>query len=134
MAEQPRATILVVDDEKIVREVVDAVLGGAGHRVILATSGWEALSVCREHDGPIDMAVLDVVMPGMSGVELRKCLVELIPNVPILYMSGYSCDEIQNYGISATRDNFLEKPFTVGALRDKVARILTSRKPNRMAS
>ncbi len=128
MADQTRATILVVDDQKVVRDVVDAVLGGAGHRVILATSGWEALSICREHDGPIDLAVLDVVMPGMSGVELRNCLMEVIPNVPILYMSGYSFDELKTYGISTIAENFIEKPFTVGTLRSKVFGILKNGK------
>jgi two-component system, cell cycle sensor histidine kinase and response regulator CckA len=120
MAKATRATVIVVDDEESVRSFAGAALGLAGYRVILSKSGWESLSICREHDGPIDMAILDVVMPGMSGGELQQELIKLIPGIPILFMSGYPYSDLERYGISLTGANFIQKPFTSSALLETV--------------
>ena len=127
MATANRATILVVDDEESVRTFVGAALGAAGYRVILSKSGWESLSICREHDGPIDLALLDVVMPGMNGGELREELLGLIPNIPTLFMSGHPSVEIAKYGILTDSAHFLQKPFTNATLVQTLKNLLRGR-------
>ena len=129
-----RATILVVDDEESVRTFIGAALGAAGFRVIVSKSGWESLSICREHDGPIDLAILDVVMPGMNGGELREQLLLLIPGIPVLFISGFPSLDIERYGISTGSTQFLQKPFTASLLIQRSRDILESRVATQTAS
>jgi two-component system, cell cycle sensor histidine kinase and response regulator CckA len=133
MARTNRATILIVDDEEAVRTFAGAALGAAGYRVIVSKSGWESLSICREHDGPIDLAVLDVVMPGMNGGELYKQLLQLIPNIPTLFMSGYPSNDIASYGISTGSTQFLQKPFTASTLVQRSKEILDGKAASKAA-
>jgi two-component system, cell cycle sensor histidine kinase and response regulator CckA len=126
-----RATVVVVDDEEAVRSFIGSALAMAGHRVILSNSGWESLSICREHDGPIDMALLDVVMPGMSGGELHAELIKLIPDIPIIFMSGYPRNDLEQYGISKTAANFMRKPFTAEELIKTVEKCLHAKRTSR---
>jgi DNA-binding response OmpR family regulator len=134
MAMANRATILVVDDEESVRTFIGAALGAAGFRVIVSKSGWESLSICREHDGPIDLAILDVVMPGMNGGELREQLLLLIPGIPVLFISGFPSLDIERYGISTGSTQFLQKPFTASLLIQRSRDILESRVATQTAS
>jgi CheY-like chemotaxis protein len=113
-------TILVVDDEELVLDLVCTVLESAGYNVLRASSGPQAMALCRAQQDPIHLALLDVIMPGMSGPELRDCLRELLPSVRILYMSGYTHSQIGERGIAAAPSDFIGKPFSPAALVRRV--------------
>ncbi len=119
-------TLLVTEDEDGVRELVRTVLEIGGYRVLAAASAREALALAETHRGPIDLVVTDVVMPGMSGVELARRLKATRPAIGILYLSGYTEEEVIRRGLLASSVRFLEKPFTPEALSAKVREILDS--------
>lgn len=120
----PDATILVVDDETLVRDVITMLLGKAGYQVLSADSGHEALSLCRTHSGPIHLALLDVVMPGMKGPELRERLLNEFPKIRTVFISGYSFDELGPQGVAVEEGRFIAKPFTLHELLTAVSRAL----------
>ena len=117
-------TILVVEDEQAVRELSRRVLAECGYAVLVAGDGDEALRVVHAHSGPIHLAVTDVVMPGTGGAALAVELLRLRPDMRILYLSGYTDDEVVRHGISQDQVDFLQKPFSPLALAQKVAGVL----------
>ena len=117
-------TILVVEDEAAVRALTRKVLERSGYKVYVAEDGYEALEISRELDGPIDLIVTDVVMPGINGRELVNRLLPERPDTKILYMSGYSEDAITDHGVLHPGAAFLEKPFTPDVLARKVREVL----------
>ena len=119
-----RETILVVDDEEIILNLVRIVLDGAGYNILGAGSGREAIALCQTHTGPVHLALLDVMMPGMTDPELRERLRDQLPSVRVLFMSGFSYDQVAKQGIQADTDNFLAKPFTIIALLRSVKEAL----------
>jgi two-component system, cell cycle sensor histidine kinase and response regulator CckA len=121
-------TILVVEDEARVRKLIGDVLTARGYHVLEATRGEEALRHCRTYDGAIDIAVVDVVMPGMSGPDLVKEIVPLRPNIRLLYISGYTDEAIMHHGILESGAAFLQKPFLPDALARKIREVLDARK------
>ena len=92
-----------------------------------ATRGEEALRLCREHQGPIDLAVVDVVMPEMSGPDLARQIVPLRPEIGVLFISGYTDEAIVHHWIPQSGAAFLQKPFLPDALASKVREVLDSR-------
>jgi signal transduction histidine kinase/ActR/RegA family two-component response regulator len=121
----PRSeTLLVVEDEEPLRQLTKEYLESSGFRVLEAPSGDQALQVAEEHKGPIQLLITDVVMPGMSGRELAERLVEQRPAIRVLYMSGYTDDAVIRHGILAGRDAFLQKPFSLQTLANKVRETL----------
>ena len=117
-------TVLVVEDEEIVRELVCAVLKDSGYDVLCANNGIEALQLSEEHAGEIKLMITDVVMPQLGGLELARRLMLLRPHTKVLYVSGYSEDDMSEQGIVASELEFLEKPFTPLALTRKVREML----------
>lgn len=117
-------TVLVVEDEAEVRAIARMVLERYGYRVLEAGSGAEALRVCEGQEGPVQLLVADVVMPGMSGPEVARRLTRTYPELKVLYMSGYTDDAIVRYGVSERGTAFLQKPFTSEALARKVREVL----------
>jgi two-component system cell cycle sensor histidine kinase/response regulator CckA len=109
-------TILLVEDEELVREMIVDTLGQSGYRVLSAATPWQALAMAEAHKGTIDVVLTDVVMPGLTGVDVAERLKPLRPGVPVVYMSGYSNDVMSRYGLSVERGDFLLKPFTTDAL------------------
>src|SRR5262245_11958343 len=83
------ATVLLVDDDKAVRGLVRRALREEGYQILEAGDGMEALESARMHTGPIDLLLTDVIMPGLNGFSLATQLVQIRPNVAVLYMSGY---------------------------------------------
>lgn len=117
-------TLLVVEDEEIVREFAAEVLSAKGYRILLAQDAEEALQICRGHDGPIHLVVTDVVMPGASGLELVKQVAVERPETKALHISGYTeRGFFRKAGFDAPL-HFLAKPFTGKALARKVREIL----------
>ena len=122
-----KGTILLVEDEEVVRRLAKTVLQKAGYEVIEAARPEEAV---RIHDGftrPIDLLLTDMIMPGMNGRELALHLSAMRPGMEVLIMSGYTDDQLLRSGISANSTAFLAKPFDPRRLLDKVAEVLRTR-------
>jgi PAS domain S-box-containing protein len=118
-------TILVVEDEVPLRNLVARVLGGLGYRVFVAGTGPEALRIAKEADFQLDLLLTDVVLPGgVQGNELARDLLSHAPDLPVLYVSGYARDAIVHAGRLDAGVNFLEKPFTPETLATKVRLVL----------
>ncbi len=117
-------TVLVVEDDETVRELVCAVLSEQGYEVLCASHGREALRMAAEHHGAIDLVVSDIIMPQMHGPELVRELLRTRPKIKVLFVSGYSDSDISDQGIIAPDVRFLEKPFTPGTLVRKVREVL----------
>jgi signal transduction histidine kinase len=118
-------TILLVEDAELVRNLARQVLETAGYRVLEAASAEAAIDLCERINGDrIDLLLTDVVMPGMSGNEMSRILLRKQPGMPVLYMSGYTDDAIVQHGMLEPGINFLQKPFTPGALALKVREVL----------
>jgi signal transduction histidine kinase/CheY-like chemotaxis protein len=120
--ERPRGvgTVLVVEDEPEVRRVVQRMLARHGYTVVTAANGREAQAVVTSHAGPLDLVLTDAVMPEVSGRALAEWLATARPGVPVLFMSGYTDDEILRRGLEAPGQHFIGKPFTPEALLDAV--------------
>jgi PAS domain S-box-containing protein len=126
-------TVLLVEDAQRVREVVREILEMSGYRVLPAGLGPDAIELARQHAGPIQLLITDVVMPQMSGRELAQRLTALRPDLRVLYMSGYTDDAIVRHGVLAEGMPFLSKPFTPEALAAKVREVLDGSRPGRPA-
>jgi CheY-like chemotaxis protein len=118
------ARVLVVEDELIVRELVCAVLSSQGYDVLCAETGFEALRLAGESLKPIDLLVSDVMMPQMTGPEVARELLALSPRTKVLYVSGYSEEDISEDGVLSPGVNLLPKPFTAEALGRRVREVL----------
>jgi PAS domain S-box-containing protein len=117
-------TVLVVEDERAVRDQAVLVLDSYGYCVLDAADGQAALNLSRDHEGPIDLLLTDVIMPGMNGRDLADLLKPERPDMRVLYMSGYTGDVIANHGVLAGSAAFLPKPFTLEDLLRKVRQVL----------
>lgn len=117
-------TVLVVEDEEIVRELVCAVLDEQGYNVICAPDGVEALQLAENFDGTIHLLVTDVIMPHMNGHELAAKLSSLRPDMKVLYVSGYSDTDLGEHGVLDPRFELLQKPFTPQILARKVRDVI----------
>ena len=116
--------ILVIEDEDIVRSLAMRGLRDHGYAVIEARDGAEALRFVQEHPGAVDLVISDVVMPEMGGRELGQHLATLEPDLPILYMSGYTGDDVVQRGLLEPGAYFQQKPFTPVMLAAKVRSLL----------
>jgi signal transduction histidine kinase len=117
-------TVLVVEDEEIVRDLVCAVLEEQGYNVLCATDGLEALEAAENFDGTIHLLVTDVIMPHMNGPELAAKLSRLRPAMKVLYVSGYSDNDIGDQGVLDPRFELLQKPFTPQTLASKIREVI----------
>jgi PAS domain S-box-containing protein len=116
-------TVLLVEDEESVRVFASKALEKQGYRVLQARHGRDALLRLAEHDGPIHLVITDIVMPEMGGGELARRLAGERPELPVLFMSGYTDDEVAQRGLGAEQ-GFLQKPFTSDGLARKVREVL----------
>jgi signal transduction histidine kinase len=117
-------TILVVEDEEIVRELVCEILRGHGYRVLATDRGSEAVEMARTADGGIDLLISDVVMPEMNGAEVARCVHEITPRAFVLFVSGYSENDMADQGMETLAFQVLQKPFTPATLASKVREVL----------
>ncbi|HKS67096.1 MAG TPA: CHASE4 domain-containing protein [Candidatus Acidoferrales bacterium] len=130
VAEKPAAapsgseTILFVEDEESVRELVREYLMGTGYRVLEACDGVQALEIAAAHKGAIDILVTDVVMPRLSGRELASRIAAVRPNVKVLFISGYTDDSIFRHGVLEGGVAYLQKPFNLKAIAQKIREVL----------
>jgi CheY-like chemotaxis protein len=119
-------TILLVEDEDMLRHFACRVLRTKGYTVLEAANGGEALLTCEQHSRRIHLVITDVVMPRMSGHELVERVKTILPQLRILYMSGYTDDAVIRHGVYGNGSAFLQKPFTPQALLAKVREVLDS--------
>ena len=120
-------TILVVEDEEMVRELACRALRERGYRVREARNGLEAVRQVEQRESPIDLVISDVVMPELGGRELGQQLASMAPGVPVLYMSGYTGEDVIQRGLLDPEAPFQQKPFTPEGLARKVREMLDGR-------
>jgi PAS domain S-box-containing protein len=117
-------TVLVLEDEEQVRQLVQSMLARQGYQVLAFGSAEDALRLCENHPEEIQLLITDVVMPGMSGRQVAQLARERRPNLKVLYMSGYTGDAIAHHGVLDCGVEFLQKPFSSETLLGKVREVL----------
>lgn len=118
-------TILVVEDEPALRELIVRILEDRGYQIFSASNGEEALRISREHpERKIDLLLTDVVMPSMSGKQLSDRLKEFFPHLKTLFISGYTSNAIVHHGVLIEGVEFLQKPFNPDTIARKVREVL----------
>jgi CheY-like chemotaxis protein len=122
-------TILLAEDEDQVRAVIRAILTRAGYTVLEASNGDDALQRAKNSTVPIHLLLTDVVMPGMGGRVLAERMSEVLPNLKVLFMSGYTDDAIVHHGVLEAGLSFYQKPVTPQALLQRVRDVLGSTQP-----
>ena len=120
---QGHETLLIVEDEPSVRNMVASALRHDGYRLLIASSAEEALTTADAHDGPIDLLLTDAMMPGKSGVELANLMAVLRPATPVIVMSGYTDETLDVPGMTEPIA-LLQKPFTPRELRRRIREVL----------
>jgi PAS domain S-box-containing protein len=117
-------SILVVEDDPAIRSLTSKVLQDRGYSVLEAESGTEAVRLAQEYDGPIDLLVTDIVMPEMSGRKLAENVRALHPAAKVLFMSGFTAQDVVRQGLIEPEAHFLEKPFSPETLAGTIRRTL----------
>ena len=117
-------TVLLVEDEPVVRELAVATLREKGYTVVEAVNGEEGLRLARQHDGKIDLVLTDVVMPVMGGKEMADALRTSHPDTKVLFTSGYTEDALGHHGVLRPGILFLPKPYLTATLARKVREVL----------
>jgi two-component system cell cycle sensor histidine kinase/response regulator CckA len=117
-------TVLVVDDEGDVRDLVCRMLWSGGYRTLEARAGAEALHLVELSEQHLALVITDIVMPGIDGRELGRQLAARWPNLPVLYISGYHTEDIFSRGSPGSSAHFLSKPFSEEQLLAKVQAIV----------
>ena len=117
-------TILVVEDEEQVRNLVSEMLRFNGYNVLEAANASNALSIFDKYSDSINLILTDIVMPQMNGTELIEKILTVYPNMKVLYMSGYTDNVLVGRGLLAEEKYFLQKPFSASTLIQKVRLVL----------
>jgi two-component system cell cycle sensor histidine kinase/response regulator CckA len=128
---RPATTILVVDDQRFARRVAYRVLSEAGYRVLEAEDGEEALDALHVAKGRVDLLLIDVVMPGLDGIEVAARVWEQWPDKRVLFMSGHAAEVLAQHGLAYLDVLFLAKPFTRDEVLAKVHEALERRHGSR---
>ena len=121
---QGSETILLAEDDELVRNLARDILEWSGYTVLEAPNGGAALLLCEQHEGEIDLLLTDVVMPELSGRQLAERLEKIRPRMKAVYMSGYTADTVLRRGALEDEAKFIQKPFTPDALLHKVREAL----------
>jgi len=122
-------TILLVEDDEQLRQLVVSVLGESGYKVLAAAGTAEGLALCRSNHNDIRLLVTDVILPGMNGRQLAEQVKQISPRTRVLYISGYTSNAIVHYGVLDPGLWFLPKPFSLSALVVKVREVLDAEAP-----
>lgn len=117
-------TVLMVEDDEQARLLTKTILEQQGYTVLTAETGSQALQVLEGYEGPLDLLLTDVILPGINGRELAAEVCKQYPGLKVLYMSGYTDDVIVHHGVLEPGINFIQKPFTFNALAAKVREVL----------
>ncbi len=117
-------SVLVVEDEESVRQFAERVLKQCGYKVLSAANAAEAINVLQQQDRPIDLLLTDIIMPGMTGIELTERVKALRPDILVLYMTGYAPSTVTRHGQVDSATQLLVKPFSPEVLSQAVRRVL----------
>jgi two-component system, cell cycle sensor histidine kinase and response regulator CckA len=128
---QGKETILVVEDQETVLRLVREILEQQGYRVLHALRPSDAISICNEYDGPIDLMISDVIMPQMNGRQLADYVAPTRPNMRVLFMSGYTDNAMVEDGLLGPGAAFIQKPFQMWSLTGKVREVLGKKRAAR---
>jgi CheY-like chemotaxis protein len=118
------ATVLLVEDDPAVRKLAARILSSKGYFVIESDSATDAIARAKAHNKPVDLVLTDVIMPQMKGPEVYEAIRRHHPEARVLYMSGYTDDVIVHQGVLKEGVSFIQKPFSVQGLLNKVACVL----------
>ena len=121
-------TVLLVDDEEMIRDVGQAMLEKLGYRMFLADSGEQALDLIKNNGQEIDLVILDLIMPGLDGGKTFDLIREIKPNMPVILASGYAIDGQANEIMKKGCNGFIQKPYNISDLSQKVREILDADK------
>ena len=125
--------VLVVDDERSVRTLAQRVLERAGFRVLTAADGVEAVESVRQHEAAISIVLLDLMMPRLGGEQAMKAMRQVVPALPVVFMSGYSDDSVAEWVRALENVDFLPKPYSNVQLITTISALLgrsaSDRKP-----
>ncbi|MEJ2544030.1 MAG: PAS domain S-box protein [Calditrichaceae bacterium] len=119
-----KETILVVEDESTVRDFILAVLNKYNFNVIIAKDSKDAIKIAKSNKKRIHILLTDVIMPGMSGKELSEKILEILPKIKVVFMSGYTDEAIVQHGVLDEEINFIQKPFTPQVLIKVIKKVL----------
>jgi CheY-like chemotaxis protein len=132
--EQPRAakidttsatgTILVIEDEDVVIDVIGPMLERLGYRMLLAKTGREAIDIAKGYDGDVDLAILDIVLPDMGGKQVYPLIMEARPSLKVIVCSGYAVYGPAQEILDAGAEDFIQKPFSLQTLSQKLKEVL----------
>jgi PAS domain S-box-containing protein len=117
-------TILVVEDETDVRNMIVRALGRRNYRLLEAANGEEAVKLVKQHNNHVDLMITDIIMPGMRGTEAAQRIVSMVPEMKVLYMSGYTDNAMFHQKLLDAGTLFIQKPFTLAGLEEKVRQAL----------
>jgi two-component system cell cycle sensor histidine kinase/response regulator CckA len=119
-------TILVVEDDELVRDLIQEVLAPLGYRVLTAATGDEAVKASDSFPGSLDLLLTDVVMPGMNGRQLAEVMRTKRPGIKVLFMTGYTQDALSTQGILEPGVALIHKPLRAGTLTRQIRQVLDS--------
>jgi CheY-like chemotaxis protein len=119
-----KQTILLVEDEDMVRALMCEVLEREGYQVVACSHPAEGIEESKRHRGQIDLLLTDVVMPGMNGREMADRIHEIMPQLRVVFMSGYTEHALTQEGQVDPQFEYLQKPFTLKSLTQKLAKVL----------
>ncbi len=111
---------LIIDDEDALRDIISEVLAMQDISTIQAANGNEAIKLATEHKENIDLLIIDMFMPVMSGEETYKKISEILPDCKVIFMSGYNSDQSFSDTDFGNNQRFLKKPFTISGLKDMI--------------
>ena len=120
-------TILMIEDEDVVIEVTQAMLEMLGYLVMVAKTGKDAIHIAETFDGQIDLALLDIKLPDMEGGKVYPLIMEARPNLKVIVFSGYSIDGPARKILDAGAQDFIQKPFSIATLSEKLKEVLEDR-------
>lgn len=122
-------TILLVEDNMQMRALAQTALQRKGYKVLTAANGSKAFDIAEQYSGPIDLLLTDVIMPDLNGRQVYETLAQSRPGLKVLYMSGYTRNVILPHGVTAQSGQFIQKPFSIHKLMEKVRQILADTQP-----
>jgi CheY-like chemotaxis protein len=119
-----KRTILLVEDEEMVRALMCEVLEREGYQVLSCSHPQEGIEACQQHGAQIDLLLTDVVMPGMNGRDMANQILRILPGLRVIFMSGYTEHVLTCEGEIDSQFEYLQKPFTLRTLMQKLDRVL----------
>ena len=126
MRKKGTETVLVVDDDPLALDLIELMLAPLGYKVILASSGKEAMQIAESRDGNIDLLLTDMIMPGITGVDLVRQFLNRYPKTKVMFMSGFMCPSLAHQDVALSEKAFVLKPFTTNTLAKKMRAVLES--------